>query len=45
MRADNVARGVWEVAVIFTDGHRTRACALRLQAHRRRWQVVALELG
>ncbi|WP_120004453.1 Rv3235 family protein [Nesterenkonia muleiensis] len=37
--------GAWEVSVIFTDEHRTRACALRLQAHRGRWRVVAMELG
>ena len=37
--------GVWEVAVVFSDELRTRACALRLQAHRGRWRVVAMELG
>ncbi|WP_022871867.1 Rv3235 family protein [Nesterenkonia alba] len=45
VRADRVRATVWEVALVFTDGHRARACALRLQAHRRRWQVVAMELG
>lgn len=37
--------GTWEVSVVFTDEHRTRACAMRLQAYRGRWRVTALELG
>lgn len=45
VRAERVARGAWEVCVVFGDGTRTRACALRLEAHRRRWRVVAMELG
>lgn len=44
-RALHLRAGVWEVAVVFSDERRTRACALRLQAHRRRWRVVAMELG
>lgn len=36
--------GTWEVSVVFTDQHRTRACAMRLQAYRGRWRVAALEL-
>lgn len=39
------ASGTWEVSVVFTDEHRTRACAMRLQAYRGRWRVAALELG
>lgn len=45
IRAERVARGAWEVSVVFADATRIRACALRLQAHRRRWRVVAMELG
>ncbi|GGE64601.1 Rv3235 family protein [Nesterenkonia cremea] len=45
LRTEKVAQGVWECAVVFGDEHRVRACALRLEAHRRRWRVVALELG
>lgn len=45
LRAERVTRGAWEVAVVFSDGKRVRACALRLEAHRRRWRVVAMELG
>lgn len=45
LRAERVARGAWEVSVVFGDGRRVRACALRLEAHRRRWRVVAMELG
>ncbi|WP_300343792.1 Rv3235 family protein [Nesterenkonia sp.] len=44
-RASRLRPGVWEVAVVFHDEQRTRACALRLQAHRRRWRVTAMELG
>lgn len=45
LRSDRVRTGVWEVAVVLSDKNRTRACALRFEAHRRRWRVVALELG
>lgn len=45
VRTVKVAQGVWECSVVFGDEHRVRACALRLEAHRRRWRVVALELG
>lgn len=45
LRAERLVRGVWEVSVVFGDGKRIRACALRLEAHRRRWRVVAMELG
>lgn len=45
IRAAHVRPGVWEVSVVFSDEYRTRACALRLQAHRRRWRVSAMELG
>ncbi|GAA1157264.1 hypothetical protein GCM10009673_07480 [Nesterenkonia sandarakina] len=45
LRAERVTRGAWEVSVVFGDGRRIRACALRLEAHRRRWRVVAMELG
>lgn len=45
MRCARVRPGVWEVAVVLSDELRTRACGLRLEAHRRRWRVVALELG
>ncbi|MCH8564480.1 Rv3235 family protein [Nesterenkonia sp. LB17] len=45
LRAERITRGAWEVAVVFADGKRIRACALRLEAHRRRWRVVAMELG
>lgn len=44
-RTTHPSTGVWEVSVVFTDTHRTRACAMRLHAHRGRWRVVALELG
>ncbi|NLS10843.1 hypothetical protein HGQ17_12740 [Nesterenkonia sp. MY13] len=44
-RTTPVRSGVWEAAVVFNDGNRVRACALRLQAHLRRWRVTALELG
>ena len=45
IRTEKVAPGVWEAAAVFGDERRIRACALRLEAHRRRWRVVALELG
>lgn len=45
VRATHVRTGVWEVAVVFSDERRTRACAMRFQAHRRRWRVSAMELG
>lgn len=45
LRAEPVRRGAWEVSVVFADGNRARACAMRLQAHRKRWRVSALELG
>lgn len=44
-RTCQAAPGSWEVAVVFSDELRTRACAMRLQAHRGRWRVVAMELG
>jgi hypothetical protein len=44
-RACQPRPGCWEVAVVFSDELRTRACAMRLQAHRGRWRVVAMELG
>lgn len=45
MRSERLRAGTWEVAVVLSDESRVRACALRLEAHRRRWRVVALELG
>lgn len=45
VRARQVETGIWEVSVIFSEADRTRACALRLEAHRGRWRAVALELG
>ena len=45
VRTEKNAPGAWEVAVVFGDAQRIRACALRIEAHRRRWRVVALELG
>lgn len=45
VRPFRVRDGVWEVSVVFADAKKVRACALRLKAHRRRWQVVAMELG
>lgn len=45
VRCERVGAGSWEVSVVLDDGARTRACALRLQAHRGRWRVCALELG
>ncbi|WP_255316630.1 Rv3235 family protein [Nesterenkonia sp. Act20] len=45
VRAQRAARGAWEVSVVFGDATRIRACAMRLEAHRRRWRVVAMELG
>lgn len=45
VRTTYVRPGVWEVAVVFSDERRTRACAMRLQAHRRRWRISAMELG
>ncbi|MDR8018105.1 Rv3235 family protein [Nesterenkonia aerolata] len=45
LRTAHIAPGSWEVSVVLDDGARTRACALRLQAHRGRWQVCAMELG
>lgn len=34
-----------EAAVVIHDGNRVRAAALRLEEHRGRWQVRALEIG
>lgn len=45
VRATRPRIGVWEVSVVFSDQHRVRACALRFEAHRRRWRVKAMELG
>lgn len=45
IRTTHVRPGVWEVSVVFSDERRTRACAMRLQAHRRRWRISAMELG
>ena len=45
IRTEPVRAGVWEVAIVMSDTKRARACALRFEAHRRRWRVVALELG
>lgn len=45
IRSTQLRAGVWEVSVVFSDEQRVRACALRLQAHRRRWRVTAMELG
>lgn len=45
IRAQQVSPSAWEVCVIFTDDQRTRACALRCEAHRARWRITALELG
>lgn len=45
VRTEKITPGAWEVAVVFGDAQRVRACALRIEAHRRRWRVVALELG
>lgn len=44
-RAEQIRNGVWEVCVLFTHEGRIRACALRLEAHRRKWKVMAFELG
>ncbi|GFZ82147.1 Rv3235 family protein [Nesterenkonia alkaliphila] len=44
-RAVHLRTGVWEIAVVFSEELRTRACALRIQAHRGRWRVTAMELG
>ncbi|MDZ5076250.1 Rv3235 family protein [Nesterenkonia sp. HG001] len=45
IRTHSVEAGVWEVSVIFSEETRTRACAMRVEAHRGRWRAVALELG
>ncbi|MCT1605774.1 Rv3235 family protein [Nesterenkonia massiliensis] len=45
IRTQQVSPSAWEVCVIFTDDQRTRACALRCEAHRARWRITALELG
>lgn len=45
VRTTRLRTGVWEVSVVFSDDQRVRACALRVQAHRRRWRVSAMELG
>ncbi|WP_146341196.1 Rv3235 family protein [Nesterenkonia sp. NBAIMH1] len=45
VRPCRVRPGIWEVSVVFADARRVRACALRLEAHRRRWQVTAMEMG
>lgn len=45
IRCDRVGTASWEVSVVLDDGVRTRACAMRLQAHGGRWRVCALELG
>lgn len=45
IRTTHVRPGIWEVSVVFSDERRTRACAMRLQAHRRRWRISAMELG
>lgn len=44
-RTSQPAPDAWEVSLVFSDDLRTRACAMRLQAHRGRWRVVAMELG
>ena len=44
-RACQPRPGCWEVSVVFSDELRARACAMRLEAHRGRWRVVAMELG
>lgn len=45
IRTHPVETGIWEVSVIFAEETRTRACAMRVEAHRGRWRAVALELG
>lgn len=45
IRTSRITATVWEVSVVFSDQQRTRACALRLQAHRGKWRVTAMELG
>lgn len=45
MRASQLQPSVWETCVVFHDGQRVRACAMRVDAHRGHWRICALELG
>ncbi len=45
IRSQGVTSLCWEVSVVFRYGPRVRCCALRLEARRRQWRVVALEIG
>ena len=45
IRTTRLRTGIWEASVVFSDQQRVRACAMRLEAHRRRWRVAAMELG
>lgn len=40
-----VRQGVHEATVVVHDGVRVRGAAVRLEAHRGRWQATALEIG
>ncbi|GAA1352336.1 Rv3235 family protein [Falsarthrobacter nasiphocae] len=37
--------GAYEATILFHDGRRVRACAMRLEYRRLRWTITELELG
>lgn len=45
VRASLTANGDWETSMTIKVGQRARALAMRLQLHRNRWRVIALEVG
>lgn len=45
VRIDQVRHDAHEAAVVVHDGTRTRGVALRIEAHRGRWRITALEIG
>lgn len=45
VRASMQINGEWESSMTIRVGERARAIAMRLQLHRDRWRVIALEVG
>lgn len=45
VRAAQQSNGDWETSMTIRVGERARAIAMRLQLHRERWRVIALEVG
>lgn len=45
VRASVRHNGEWESSITIRVGDRARAIAMRLQLHRNRWRVIALEVG